>query len=256
MRHLVIILGMTPILMLSACSKANKEHTHWSYQGETAPEHWAKIEKDSQCGGSKQSPVNIINTNTEYSAGLQSSLKFNYVPQTHIHDVVNNGHSIQFDFEPGDSIDYQGKRYQLIHFHFHEPSEHTIDGIRYPIEMHLVHRNEDNNFAVLSIMGREGEVNQPFEFLESFLPIKSGEKKIIDKAFDLRNILPKDASQFFVYSGSLTTPPCTENVEWIVFKDQIVLSEQEVLRLKKNMPKNNYRNEQPLNGRTVSRSMK
>jgi carbonic anhydrase len=96
----------------------------------------------------------------------------------------------------------------------------------------------------------EGEESQLFEFMESFLPLKNGEEKIINKRLDLTDLFP-DVTDFYSYDGSLTTPPCTENVKWVVFKNPIFLSLEEVLELKNNMPLNNYRNEQPINDRII-----
>lgn len=116
--------------------------------------------------------------------------------------------------------------------------------------MHLVHANKDNEYTVISLLGVEGEEAEFNEFLNVFLPLKPGEKKIISDTPDLTTLFPEDTS-YFSYAGSLTTPPCTEHVNWIIFKDQFTISEKAITFLKKNMPVNNYRNEQPLNGRIV-----
>lgn len=116
--------------------------------------------------------------------------------------------------------------------------------------MHLVHVSKAGEITVLGILGEEGNESQLFEFFESFLPIKEGAFKDIHQKIDLSNLFLED-KKYYTYNGSLTTPPCTESVNWIVFKDPIILSVEEVLKLKSNMPINNYRNEQPLNGRVV-----
>lgn len=231
-----------------AASKHQKNEKHWSYSGETSPEHWVEIEKNSDCDGKHQSPINIIHKDVD-SLASKSDLKISYTP-TIISEVENNGHSIQFDFETGDSINYKNKSYFLKQIHFHEPSEHKINGIIYPIEIHFVHVSKDDKITVLSILGEEGEESQLFEFFESFLPIENGETKDIHQKIDLSNLNLED-KPYYSYGGSLTTPPCSESVNWIIFKDHIILSVEEVLKLQKNMPINNYRNEQPLNGRVV-----
>jgi carbonic anhydrase len=227
----------------------NSEGKHWSYAGETSPEHWAEIEKDSDCDGLYQSPINIIE-NTVVSAESPDKLQLFYSPKTLLSKVENNGHSIQFSFHSGDSIKYDEKMYYLRQIHFHEPSEHRINGVIYPIEIHLVHSSNDNKLAVFSILGVEGEESQLFEFFKSFLPLKNGETKEINKEIDLTK-LSLEGENYYSYTGSLTTPPCSEEVNWIVFKKPIIMSLDEVLELRENMPLNNYRNEQPLNGRTV-----
>jgi carbonic anhydrase len=222
---------------------------HWSYEGETSPEHWAEIELNTNCDGKHQSPINIIETNTVVNPTAKN-LEVFYSPKTILNKVENNGHSIQFDFYPGDSIIYQHRPYYLKQIHFHEPAEHMLNGVIYPIEIHLVHLSKDKDITVLGILGMEGEESQLFEFMESFLPLKNGEEKIINKRLDLTDLFP-DVTDFYSYDGSLTTPPCTENVKWVVFKNPIFLSLEEVLELKNNMPLNNYRNEQPINDRII-----
>ncbi len=224
--------------------------SHWSYEGETSPEHWAELEKNSDCSGQRQSPINIIDINTIEDKEQISLIDFYYSPKTILNKVRNNGHSIQFDFELGDSIVNNGVNFDLIQIHFHEPSEHTINGVRYPIEIHLVHQSEQKNYTVLSVLGIEGERSQTMEKMESFLPLQIGQEKEIEKAFDLSRIFPENET-YYSYGGSLTTPPCTENVQWIVFKEPIAVSLEEVLKLKDNMPLKNYRDEQPLNDRLV-----
>ncbi len=246
------------MLILLSCGKDNKsatephnsEEKHWSYSGETSPEHWAEIEKNSDCSGMNQSPINIVELNTTTVEKSKDALEFYYSPKTVLNKVRNNGHSIQFDFEKGDSICSSFGNYGLVQIHFHEPSEHTINGVRYPIEIHLVHQGTLKDYTVISIMGIEGQESEVMEKMESFLPLKSGEEKVIDKSFDLQSIFP-EKKDYYTYQGSLTTPPCTENVKWIVFKNPIVVSLEEVLKLRSNMPLQNYRNEQPINDRLV-----
>jgi len=179
-----------------------------------------------------------------------NDLKILYNPKTLLNKVENNGHSIQFDFEAGDSINYKNETYYLKQIHFHEPSEHRINGIIYPIETHLVHVSKTGKITVLGVLGEEGDESQLFEFFESFLPLENGATKNIHHNINLSSWFLAER-HYYSYSGSLTTPPCTEGVNWIVFKEPIVLSVDEVLKLKNNMPVNNYRNEQPLNNREI-----
>ncbi|WP_299550456.1 carbonic anhydrase family protein [Seonamhaeicola sp.] len=255
-----ILIGLT-LLVAIACYKTQKrpnntiaghgtQEMHWSYSGETSPVHWAEIEKNSDCNGNHQSPINIIHNDVD-SVRINNDLKILYTPSTLLSKVENNGHSIQFDFEPGDSINYKGKTFYLKQIHFHEPSEHRINGMIYPIEMHLVHVSKRGEITVLGVLGEEGKESQLFEFFESFLPLENGAVKDIHQKIDLSGLFLED-KHYYSYGGSLTTPPCSENVNWIVFKEPIILSVEEVLKLKNNMPLNNYRNEQALNGRIVN----
>lgn len=229
--------------------KSQQTKIHWSYHGETGPEHWAEIEKDSECGGEHQSPINILTIDTVVNANL-TALDIQYASSTKIHDVINNGHSIQYDFEAGDYVNYQGDEYALKQIHFHEPAEHTIDGVRYPLAIHMVHQSSKGAYLVLAVMAIEGITSAPFAFLESYLPLQKGETKNIDKAFNLNLNLPNNKG-YYHYTGSLTTPPCSEGVQWFVFKEPITVSLAQVNVLNKLMPINNYRYNQPLNGRTV-----
>ncbi len=231
-------------------NQAEKHKDHWTYSGETGPQHWTEIEKQSDCNGIRQSPINIITIDAVESDTLEP-IDIYYDSHVRIHEIANNGHSIQYNFEKGDYIIIHGDQYDLKQIHFHEAAEHTINGIRYPLEMHMVHANENNQIAVLAIMALEGESSEPFAFLEKHLPVFINEKKTIDEDFDLNLNLPENRD-YFTYGGSLTTPPCTENVSWYIFKTPITVSLDQVKQLQDLMPINNYRDEQALNGRKVS----
>ena len=242
------------ILTLASCQTKSskteterKEQLHWTYEGETGPDHWSEIEKDSDCDGSFQSPINLVNY--KVVEGLEP-IDLHYSEKTVLHDVANNGHSIQYDFEEGDFLIHETDTFHLKQFHFHEPAEHLIEGVRYPLEIHLVHQNESKEFVVLSVMAKEGKNSKPFELLESYLPIQKGETKLIKRPFDISQNLPQNKG-YFSYKGSLTTPPCTEEVMWIVFKQAIEVSLEQVELLKYLMPINNYRDEQPHHGRII-----
>jgi len=229
------------------------ENRHWTYKGETGPEHWVEIEKQSDCDGKRQSPINIIDVDVVDDNALKPINIF-YSSNVKIHEVTNNGHSIQYNFEKGDYITINDEKYELKQIHFHEASEHTINGIRYPLEMHMVHVAKNNKISVLAVLAKEGESSEPFAFLENYLPVKNGETKQINTNFDLNLNLPIN-KEYYTYGGSLTTPPCTESVSWYIFKAPITISLNQVKQLQELMPLNNYRNEQPVNGRVVKHYM-
>jgi len=226
-----------------------KAHDEWTYEGETGPEHWFEIEKQSDCAGKSQSPINIIDIDTEEDHSL-GPISIFYSSKVKIHDVTNNGHSILYNFEKGDYITLNDENYDLKQIHFHEASEHTINGVRYPLEIHLLHVSESNKIAALAVMAIEGKNSKPFDFLEKYLPVQIGETKEINANFDLNLNLPIN-KEYYTYSGSMTTPPCTEGVSWYVFKTPITVSLNQVKKLQELMPIRNYRDEQPLNGRIV-----
>lgn len=229
--------------------ETDHEKAHWTYDGETGPEHWVEIEKQADCDGKQQSPINIIDVDAVEDTSLKP-LNIYYSKHVKIHDVTNNGHTIQYNFERGDYIDLSNEIYELKQIHFHEASEHTINGVRYPVEMHMVHVAANNKIAVLAVMVQEGKSSEPFIFLENYLPVQIGETKLINSTFDVNLNLPEN-NEYYTYSGSLTTPPCTESVSWYVFKSPITISLKQVKQLQALMPLNNYRNEQPINGRIV-----
>ncbi|CAM1342369.1 carbonic anhydrase [Tenacibaculum amylolyticum] len=224
----------------------NNEKHEWSYEGENGTQNWHKTHQD--CGGDHQSPIDIVTEEAE-KADLGEPHP-SYKEETMIHNVINNGHSVQFNFEPGDHHIFNDVRYNLKQIHFHEPSEHTINGVRYPMVIHLVHKSEDGQILVFAVMAKEGEGSAPFNFLESYLPIKKGETKKVGKNFNLPSILPKDKGYYY-YVGSLTTPPCSEGVNWIVFKNPITVSKEQIEKMHQSLPDHNYRPAQPLNGRKV-----
>ena len=228
-----------------------QDTTHWTYEGETGPKHWAEIEKQSDCDGNSQSPINIIDVYVVDDTSLQP-IDIHYSNNIKIHDVTNNGHTIQYNFDKGDYIMLNDEKHELKQIHFHEASEHTINGIRYPLEMHMVHVSQQNKIAVLAVMAQEGESSEPFTFLENYLPVKNGETKQINANFDLNLNLPQN-KEYYTYNGSLTTPPCTQGVRWYIFKTPITISLDQVKQLQSLMPVNNYRDEQPINKRIVKR---
>lgn len=242
------------LITLPLCVPAHAgEQTDWTYQGEAGPEHWAELEEGAACNGSRQSPVNIIRTDTQPDTQASFPLTLRYSPATLVHSVTNNGHSIQYNFAAGDEIEFMDDRFALKQIHFHEPSEHTLNGVRFPLELHMVHYSEERNeYAVLAVLGYEGNPSPAYEVLESHLPLAKGETKLIDQAYDLSDALPHAMTPRFHYEGSLTTPPCSENVHWVVFEEPFMLSYEQVKLLQELMPTNNYRGVQPLNDRRVS----
>lgn len=223
----------------------------WAYKGETNPKHWKELAGDAACGGQVQSPINIITSDAINGiSGLKLS-DIHYQKETIINHVINNGHSIEYVFEGGENyVIVKGKRYDLAQFHFHAMSEHAIDGVHYPLVKHMVHVSKDNEYVVFAVLFKEGKENKSFNFLESFLPIKQGEKKAIGKVYDFTKDLPSTFDHF-AYTGSLTTPPCTEGVNWFIFTQPEILSSSEVKALADLMPLNNFRPIQPLNGRKI-----
>lgn len=214
---------------------------HWEYEGDGS--NWNSC--FMECAGQVQSPVNI---NAAVPDDNLSALEMTYTAVP-VH-LLNNGHTIQFEHEPGSMLKVGELSYELIQFHFHTQSEHTIDGIRYPMEVHLVHKNHDSGaLAVVGIMFKQGETNA---FLQNFidnLPQDAEAHYMDQKMVNVADLLP-EAIGYYTYDGSLTTPPCSEIVTWIVMKAPIEASPDQIDKLY-NLMHNNYRPIQALNGREI-----
>lgn len=248
------------VLLFQSCkeskksTKVSEENKEWSYSGETGPKYWNDLLIGSDCGGKKQSPININTNNTvELEMNLNFS-DFHYTKTTKINSVTNNGHTIEYDFDSGNNtIVFEGKEYTLKQFHFHSPSEHKINGVQYPLEMHLVHYNKKtNDYLVFALMAEQGDSSPTFNFLEKFLPLAVNETKKVNSNYKFEEKMEKyKNSTFYFYEGSLTTPPCTEKVKWFILKEPLTVSEEQIKVLQNSMPIDNFRDIQPINERKI-----
>ena len=166
-------------------------------------------------------------------------------------DILDNGHTIQITVEEGSTLTLNGKTYGLKQFHFHTPSEHTVDGKNLPLEMHMVHQSDDGNFGVIGLLFEEGKGNENFEQIIKHMPSLPGESShFTDVKLDLNVHVPKNISAFH-YTGSFTTHPCTENVEWLVLRNKFTLSADQIKAFSSRLHNNN-RPIQAMNGRKLS----
>ncbi|MFL9485586.1 carbonic anhydrase [Chitinophagaceae bacterium LWZ2-11] len=235
------------ICLLFSIMSYSQNH-HWGYEGAESPDHWGELESGKLCGtGMAQSPINV--TGSKLNKKLPQ-ITFKYNP-CEINDITDNGHSLQFDFRTGGTIAYKNKIYNLVQFHAHEESEHTIDGVRYPLELHFVHKAADGSILVIGVMVKDGNENTYFEKLKVFKNIAKNSKIDTLINFDPEKLYPQKHS-YYTYSGSLTTPPCSESVDWIIFKNPITMTVAEIEEIKQHLPKSNNRPIQPLNDRVIS----
>ena len=229
---------------------------HWGYSGEVGPANWGSLSPVyAVCAsGKSQSPINLLPStsggasqwNMEYKT---TSLRIAH--HEHVDDIVDNGHTIQITVEEGSTIILNGKVFMLKQFHFHTPSEHTLDGRHAPMEMHLVHQSEDGSFAVIGIFFEEGKANDNFAKIVEHLPNAPGESKhVADANLDLKVHLPQNLDAYH-YKGSLTTPPCSENVDWLVLRNKISLSADQLKAFSSRLNHNN-RPVQALNDRKIT----
>lgn len=198
-------------------------HVHWEYDGESGPGNWGHLKPSyAACAiGVQQSPIDIDNT---ISSGLKPA-KYNYKASGA--EVVNNGHTIQANIKGG-SVRVEGTDYDLLQFHFHNPSEHTVDGKHYRMEVHFVHASAEGGLAVLGAFVEEGKHNPAFQKILDTMPTeKQDSANKMRGLFKPASLLPA-SQQMYRYYGSLTTPPCSEKVVWSVYKQPIYASAKQI----------------------------
>lgn len=196
---------------------------HWSYEGETGPQNWARLNPEfASCGsGSRQSPIDI-------RGGIKVELEpiqFDYRPG--YFRIVDNGHSIQASFGAGLAISVMGRRYELQQLHFHRPSEERFDGRPFDMDVHLVHKDLDGRIAVVAIELVRGSAHPLVQTLWNNLPLEKNDSFSPSVAINPADLLPADRG-YFTYMGSLTTPPCTEGVLWLVMKQPVTVSDEQI----------------------------
>lgn len=229
---------------------------HWGYAGEDGPTGWATLDPAyALCGeGKSQSPINIIKTDAKGGATWKLDYKttsLRIAHNEHMEDIIDNGHTIQITVDEGSTFTFGDKTYNLKQFHFHTPSEHTLDGQHAPMEMHMVHQGEGGDLAVVGVLFQEGKtLNENFTKIIANLPNAKGESKHIkDANLNLKVHLPRD-NYAYHYTGSLTTPPCSESVQWLVLRDPVTLSKDQIEAFSSRIGPNN-RPTQPVNDREV-----
>ena len=225
------------------------EATHWTYAGKTGPEFWADLEEQYRIcrTGRNQSPIDLT---TDFDLDLPA-LTFEYQSQKKIRET-NNGHSIQVDLEPGSflSIKDHGTRFEAKQLHFHSPSEHTVAGQSFAMEIHIVHTDNDGNLAVVGILFREGAENSILRKIWSFMPKNAGQTHEEPIPFEESGLLPP-TRDYYLYNGSLTTPPCSEGVTWVVLKNPIEASAAQIAEFQRTIGPATNRPVQPHNARTI-----
>jgi carbonic anhydrase len=218
---------------------------HWTYEGEAGPDRWADLSPDyTACeAGEAQSPIDVDAAPAELE---NPTFDYLVVPL----EIVDNGHSVQVTYPAGSSITLDGTSWELLQFHFHAPSEHTIEGAAAAAELHLVHRAADGRLAVVGVLFEEGEANPAFRPVIDNLPAGEGPAtKPPGVEVDAERLLP-EARTTWRYPGSLTTPPCTEGVSWLLMTEPVALSGDQLDALTEVVDGNN-RPTQPLNERDV-----
>jgi carbonic anhydrase len=249
----ILVAVAVSLVAPGAASLADAHGPHWSYGGSTGPAHWGTLEQDyGACGlGKTQSPIDIRDDAVK-SADLPA-IRFDYKPASL--KMIDNGHTVEINYEPGSFITVGDKRYELLRFHFHKPSEESINGKRADMVAHLVHRSADGNLAVVAVLLESGSINPLIRTLWANLPHlkEKGTETVFDTvSINAADLLPQDRG-YYTFAGSLTTPPCSEGVTWFVLKGRTAISADEIARFARLYPMN-ARPVQPLNGREVQAS--
>lgn len=219
---------------------------HWGYEGHGGPAHWGEISKHYHAckDGKAQSPIDIHASKT----GKPVPIHFSYKGTAK--DIVNNGHTIQVNMNKGSSITVNGKTYELLQFHFHAPSEHTINGKPADMVAHLVHKSADGKLAVIGVLMKKGKENKAMSVFWKHMPAQANGHMNLKVQYAAQDLLPKNHA-YYNYSGSLTTPPCTEGVNWMVMANPVEISSAQVQQFSSVMRHGNARPVNPLNGRMV-----
>ena len=220
-------------------------HPHWSYSGKTDPAHWADLENEnSACRLSKQqSPINIVEKSAKKAA--LAPLEFSYPAGSA--EVVNTGHTVQVNLPAGGTLKTGDGMANLLQFHFHTPSEERINGVGYPMVAHFVHKSADGTLAVVAVLLKEGKENKILAPVFAALPAEG--KPVSLATFEPAAVLPAKRG-YYKFTGSLTTPPCSDGVRWQVLKQPVEISTGQIAAFRRLYPMN-ARPVQPLNGRIV-----
>jgi carbonic anhydrase len=248
---LVAAMGLSPAAARAQVAHGSEWKTEWGYQGAIGPDHWAGLAPEyAACNGKRQSPLDI---RTASKAQLPA-LHFDYrsAPLT----IDNNGVTIRVNYPPGASNDFLvvgDTRYQLVQFHFHRPSEEYINGKPYPMALHLMHKSGDGKIVGVTVMLVPGAANATVQQLWDHMPMTPGpDQKVAGVAVNPADLLPPSYG-YYTYAGSLTAPPCTEGVTWIVLKYPVEISPAQIAAFARLFP-HDVRPPQPLNGRVVQES--
>lgn len=227
---------------VSASSGAN-----WSYAGPDGPEHWGTLSPDYEmCAqGKNQSPINITGT---VEAEL-NPITFSY--KNSGMDIVNNGHTIKANYDAGSEIMIDDDRYDLLQIHWHTPSENRIEGESFPMEAHFVHSDPDGKLAVIGVMYKLGEANKAISAIWDTMPRKTDTMSQDSQVMLNANDMLPDNKEYYRFNGSLTTPPCSEGVRWMVMKDSVEASKEQIEKFHSTFHGDTNRSVQPIHARPV-----
>jgi carbonic anhydrase len=248
--HRMMRIYLLAIVTAALTLAQNGKHEHeWAWEGEAGPLHWADLKPEyATCKtGKEQSPIDIRNPRQAALPAIHFDYKASPLK------IIDNSHTIQVNYAPGSFITVGDHRYQLLQFHFHRPSEERIQGKSYQMVAHLVHADSEGKLAVVAVLLEKGTANSTIQEIWDKLPKTQGKEETVPGVeINASGLLPKNTA-YYTYPGSLTTPPCTEGVTWLILKTPVDLSSEQIDTFAKIYP-HNARPIQPLGDRVVKAS--
>jgi carbonic anhydrase len=232
-------------IAIAAVSASAAGDVQWGYSGELDQDHWGELsEAFRACSeGRGQSPIDIVDPTDQRLAPIELV----YTGSTTT--VVNNGHTLQIDVGPGNTLEIDDESFELVQFHLHSPSEHRVEGRSFSLEAHFVHQNERGELAVVGVLFREGAIEPGLAKIGASAPSSAGKSEAFVEPLDDLAILP-NGRETYRYIGSLTTPPCTEGVRWLILEEIGSISPEQVENYVRLIGRD-ARDAQQLNGRQV-----
>lgn len=264
MRYIVCVVATLLVASCSGKETASDDQrdghvAHWGYEADNGPDQWSSMDPEwVLCAeGLEQSPIDLTNaTEIELPKAeihTPSEQEVEVLNQEGVIDALDNGHTIQINSKTGEALIVGDKTYALVQFHLHAPSEHTVDGKHFPMEMHFVHQAADGALAVVGVLIEEGAHNPGVAPLWKQLAEAPGTKATVRIPAEFNDyVFPSDAPGVYHYDGSLTTPPCSEGVKWYIRITPIQLSEKQIAEFTAVYDHNN-RPVRALGDRTVYR---
>jgi carbonic anhydrase len=245
--------GLATVALLAMGITGSSAAGSWTYTGATGASHWGDLDSSfiTCVDGTAQSPINLVRKNTVLKD--YKNLKFSYAKGTA--GIFNNGHTVEAEpLVEGEgvvenTVNISGVTYPFLQFHFHAPSEHEVNGMHYPLEVHFVHKTEAGKIAVVGVFVKAGKTNDAWAPFIAKMNDATSDPEATTTELDWAKLLPTNP-ETMRYNGSLTTPGCTEGVKWNVFTHPVTMSQAQINEFLEAYSGNN-RPVQPLHGRKI-----
>jgi len=252
-KSIPIISTLSKSVLVFACAMLNmtiaaSASSQWGYSGDKGPQYWTELSSDNKaCSGKNQSPINL----TGFVEAELPAIIFSYDKEgKDSKEILNNGHTIQINTKQNSHISIDQQKFTLLQVHFHSPSENQLNGKSYPFEAHLVHANEKGELAVIGVFFEQGEANPALTKAWAAMPKHEGQKFHFANLINSSELLPEN-KDYYRFSGSLTTPPCSEGVRWLVMKQALTLADWQLKAFNQVLVEANNRPIQPINARSI-----